>query len=221
MKTGFSKLRAFSSDTNSIAEAPSQGAEQSSSLIGEAIFFEFITSCKATSFPKRASGFLVAFLWFLTETIAICSSVVPYLLIWAFANIAAQCTGNINDPRVTSHKSLLPGLSAFSAPTTSAVSHKPDAIIAKAEATALVPELQRLSMRYEILGCIPSISDIIAELYWSVAQLENKTASISFAEMPHCLNSCMDGSQASSNKEFFEPFEKVEVAHEATATLRI
>src|SRR5918995_1750890 len=165
MKTALLSLRAFSSATNSIADAPSHGAEQSSSLIGGAIFFEFITSCKATSFPKRASGFLVAFLWFLTETIAICSSVVPYFLIWALANIAAQCTGNIKDPRLTSHTSLLPGLSAFSAPTTSTVLHKPDAIIAKAEATALVPELQRLSTRYEILGYIPSISDIIAELY--------------------------------------------------------
>src|ERR671915_1121062 len=152
MKTGFSKLRAFSSDTNSMADEPSHGAEQSSSLIGGAIFFEFITSCKATSFPKRARGFLEAFLWFLTETIAICSSVVPYFLMWAFANIAAQCTGNTKDPLVTSHNSLLPGLSTFSAPTTSTVLHKPDAIIAKAEITAFVPELQRLSIRYEIFG---------------------------------------------------------------------
>src|SRR3712207_3166073 len=165
MKTGLSMLRAFSSDTNSIAEAPSHGAEQSSSFIGEAIFFEFITSSRATSFPKSARGFLVAFLWFLTETIAICSSVVPYFLMWALANIAAQCTGNINDPRVTSHNSLLPGLSSFSAPITSTELHKPDAIRAKAEATALVPELQRLSILYEILGRIPSISDIMEELY--------------------------------------------------------
>jgi hypothetical protein len=130
-----------------MADEPSHGAEQSRSLIGGAIFFEFITSCKATSFPKRARGFLLAFLWFLIETIAICSSVVPYFLMWALANIAAQCTGNINDPRVTSHKSLLPGLSTFSAPTTSTELHKPDAIIAKAEITAFVPELQRLSIR--------------------------------------------------------------------------
>src|SRR5215207_1429734 len=221
MKTGLSRLRALCSDTNSIADAPSHGAEQSSSLIGEAIFFEFITSCKATSFPKRARGFLVAFLWFLTETIAICCSVVPYLLMWAFANIAAQCTGNIKAPRVTSHNSLLPGLSTFSAPTTSTVLHKPDAINAKAEATVLVPELQRLSMRCEILGCIPSISDIIAELYWSVAHVENKTASISFAEMPLSLISCTEGSQASSNKDIFEPLVNVEVAHADTATLCI
>src|SRR5918912_3602399 len=102
MKTGFSKLRAFSSDTNSMADEPSHGAEQSRSLIGGAIFFEFITSCKATSFLKRARGFLVAFLWFLTETKAICSSVVPYFFIWALANIAAQCIGNMKDPLVTS-----------------------------------------------------------------------------------------------------------------------
>jgi hypothetical protein len=127
----------------------------------------------------------------------------------------------MNDPLVTSHKSLLPGLSAFSAPITSAVSHKPDAIIAKAEATALVPELQRLSMRCEILGFIPSISDSIAELYWSVAHVENKTASISLAEIPLSLISCTEGSQASSNKDVFEPFVNVEVAHEEIATLRI
>jgi hypothetical protein len=68
---------------------------------------------------------------------------------------------------------------------------------------------------------MPSISDIIAELYWSVAQLENKTASISFADMPLCLNNCMEGSQASSNKDSFEPLVNVDVAHEHTATLRI
>jgi hypothetical protein len=127
----------------------------------------------------------------------------------------------MKDPLVTSHNNLLPGLSAFSAPTTSTVLHKPDAIIAKAEATAFVPELHRLSTRYEILGCIPSISDIIAELYWSVAQLENKTASISFVVIPLCLNNCMEGSQASSNKDIFEPLVNVDVAHEHTATLRI
>jgi hypothetical protein len=140
---------------------------------------------------------------------------------WAFANMAAQCTGNIKDPLVTSHNSLLPGLSTFSEPTTSTVSHKPDAIIAKAEATALVPELHRLSIRYEILGCMPSISDIIADVYWSVAQLENSTASICFAEMPLSLINCMQGSQAKSNKDIFDPLLNFEDAHEDTATLRI
>jgi hypothetical protein len=84
-----------------------------------------------------------------------------------------------------------------------------------------VPELQRLSMRCEILGFIPSISDSIAELYWSVAHVENKTASISLAEIPLSLISCTEGSQASSNKDVFEPFVNVEVAHEEIATLRI
>jgi hypothetical protein len=140
---------------------------------------------------------------------------------WALANIAAQWTGSIKDPLVTSHNSLLPGLSTFSEPTTSTVLHKLELIIAKAEATALVPELQRLSMRYEILGCIPSISDIMADAYWSVAQLENKTASISFAEMPLALISCAQGSQASSNKDIFDPLVNLEDAHEDTATLRI
>jgi hypothetical protein len=116
---------------------------------------------------------------------------------------------------------LLPGLSNFSAPTTSTELHRPAAIIAKAEATAFVPELQRLSIRYEIFGRIPSISDIMEELYWSLAQLENKTASISFEEMPLSLISCTEGSQASSNRDIFEPLVNVEVAHEETATLRI
>src|SRR5215208_6110426 len=127
----------------------------------------------------------------------------------------------MNDPLVTSNNNLLPGLSAFSAPMTSAVSHKPDALIGKAETTTLVPALQRLSMRCEILGFIPSISDSIAELYWSVAHVENNTASISLAEMPYSLISCTEGSQASSNKEVLEPFVNVEVAHEEIATLRI
>jgi hypothetical protein len=84
-----------------------------------------------------------------------------------------------------------------------------------------VPELQRLSMRCAILGFIPSISDIIAEVYWSAAHVENKTASISLGEMPFSLMSCTEGSQASSNKDIFEPFLKVDVAHEEIATLRI
>jgi hypothetical protein len=76
-------------------------------------------------------------------------------------------------------------------------------------------------MRCEILGFIPSISDNIAELYWSVAHVENKTASISLAEIRFSLISCTEGSQARSNKDVFEPFVNVEVAHEEIATLRI
>jgi hypothetical protein len=76
-------------------------------------------------------------------------------------------------------------------------------------------------MRCEILGLIPSISDIIAEVYWSAAHVENKTASISLGEMPFSLISRIEGSQASSNKDIFELFLNVDVAHEQTATLRI
>jgi len=68
---------------------------------------------------------------------------------------------------------------------------------------------------------MPSISDIIAELYWSFEQLENKTASISFAEISLCLNNCTEGSQASSYKVILEPFVNVDVAQEDTATFRI
>jgi hypothetical protein len=116
---------------------------------------------------------------------------------------------------------LLPGLSTFSAPTTNTELQRPAAIIAKAEATAFVPELQRLSIRYEIFGRIPSISDIMEELYWSVAQLENKTASISLEEIPLSLISRTEGSQASSNRDIFESLVNAELAHEDTATLRI
>jgi hypothetical protein len=99
------------------------------------------------------------------------------------------------------------------------VSHSSDEIIENAEATAFVPELQRLSILWETFGCMPSISDIIAELYWSVAQLENKTASISFPEMPFFRIS-EQGSHASSSSGIFESLANFEVAHEEIATLR-
>src|SRR5574341_1853316 len=126
--TGFSVFLAFFSESRSTADAPSQGAEQSSSFTGSAILFEFITSCRLTGLRKRAPGFLAAFLWFLTDTCAICSSVVLYFLMCALANIDAQCTGKLKEPRVTSQTSLLPSLAAFSAPTTRAESHSPDAM---------------------------------------------------------------------------------------------
>jgi len=115
----------------------------------------------------------------------------------------------------------LPGLSDISAPITSAELHKPEAINANAEETAFVPELQRLSMRKETLGRIPSISEMIVELYWSDAQLEKKRASISFEEMLFSLISCMAGSQANSNKDIADSLVKADVAHEEIATLRI
>jgi hypothetical protein len=99
--------------------------------------------------------------------------------------------------------------------------HKPEAINANAEATALVPELHRLSMRKETLGRIPSISEIIVELYWSDAQLEKKRASISFGEMLLSLINREAGSQANSNKDIADALVKAEVAHEDIATLLI
>jgi hypothetical protein len=95
----------------------------------------------------------------------------------------------------------------------------PDAIIENAEAMAFVPELQRLSILWETFGRMPSISDIIVELYWSVAQLENKTASISFLEMPF-FKIFAHGSHASSSRGTLESFANFEVAHEEIATLR-
>jgi hypothetical protein len=54
---------------------------------------------------------------------------------------------------------------AFSAPITKTESQRPDDIEQKAETTAFVPELQRLSIRYEIFGLIPRYSHSILELY--------------------------------------------------------
>jgi hypothetical protein len=67
-------------------------------------------------------------MWFITEIIAICSSVVPYFRIWALANRAAQHTGYVKDPREISQMSLLAGVLAFSAPTTNTESQRPDEI---------------------------------------------------------------------------------------------
>src|SRR5689334_8404128 len=87
---------ALSSEANKTADAPSHKAQQSSNLMGSAIFLEDITSSKVIRLLKSALGFSDAVLRFFTETVAICSSVVPYFLMCAFANIAAQCTGSIN-----------------------------------------------------------------------------------------------------------------------------
>src|SRR6185503_10477725 len=113
--------------------------------------------------------------------------------------MAAQCTGNINDPRVMSHSNLLPVLSAFSAPTTNASSHISDAIREYAFATAFVPELHRLSTRCETLGLSPNISEIIVELYCSVVQLDSKTASRSCLSKSVLCNILAQASQPSSN----------------------
>jgi hypothetical protein len=71
----------------------------------------------------------------------------------------------VNAPRDISHVNLFPGLLAFSAPITKTESQRPDDIEQKAETTAFVPELQRLSTRYEIFGLIPRYSHSILELY--------------------------------------------------------
>jgi hypothetical protein len=119
-----------------------------------------------------------------------------------------------------SHNSLLPGLSAFSAPTTSAESHNPDAMSENAEATAFVPELHRLSILWDTFGFMPSISETMVELYCSVAQLENINASMSFLDTLLSFRISMQGWQASSNSDRFESFSNFEVAHEEIATLR-
>jgi hypothetical protein len=124
----------------------------------------------------------------------------------------------MNDPLVMSQSNLLPGLSAFSAPTTSAVSHNPEAISENADATAFVPELHKLSIRCETFGRIPSISDKIVELYWSVAQLEKRTASI-LSELLFFRISVAD-SLASSNSGMPEFLANFEVDHWEIATLR-
>src|SRR5918911_3010128 len=134
--TGLSILAsfAFSSDNSRTADEPSQGQEQSSNLIGSAILLDCMTSFNVvTPFSvliKRALGFFCALERFLTVIVAICSSVVPYFRICAFANRAAQNTGNVNDPRDTSQLRTLPGLLDFSAPTTNTESQMPEEIYA-------------------------------------------------------------------------------------------
>ena len=64
---------------------------------------------------------------------------------------------------------------------------------------------------------MPSISDIIAELYWSVAQLESRTASIS---LEWFFKISADGSHASSSSGILVSLANFEVAQEEIATLR-
>jgi hypothetical protein len=133
------------------------------------------------------------------------------------ANIDAQCTGKLNEPLVTSHTSLLPSLRAFSAPTTSAESHSPEAMSEYAVEIAFVPELHRLSILCDTLGFTPSISAIMVELYCSVAQVENNSASTS---LPFFFKISMQGSHAMSNIVFSDALVNLEVAAEEIATLR-
>src|SRR5688572_16095056 len=104
----------------------------------------------------------------------------------------------MKDPLVTSQSSLLPVLSAFSAPTTNATSHNPEAIREYAVATALVPELQRLSILCDTFGLIPSISETMVELYCSVVQLDSRVASISLLSTLPSFRILAQGLEASS-----------------------
>jgi hypothetical protein len=134
------------------------------------------------------------------------------------ANIDAQWTGKLKEPRVTSETSRFPSLCAFSAPTTSAESHRPDAMREYAVAIAFVPELQRLSTLCDILGFIPSISEIIVEPYCSVAHVEKSTASTPLS--PWLFKTSMQGSQAMSKIDLSVAFVNFEVAATEIATLR-
>src|SRR5215216_5262520 len=139
---------AFLFEAKSRAEEPVHTNEQSSFFRGFEIIFEFITSSTVIGSLNKAIGFLDEFLRFLTETEAICSSVVPNFLIWERANNDAQWTGRLNEPLVKSHWSFLAeSLVSHSAPITNTQSQSPAAISQKAEIIADVPELQRLSRR--------------------------------------------------------------------------
>jgi hypothetical protein len=65
---------------------------------------------------------------------------------------------------------------------------------------------------------MPSISEIMAALYWSVVQLEKRTASIFF---PEDFRISAHGPHAKSRIGILESFTNCEVAHEEIATLRI
>jgi hypothetical protein len=109
---------------------------------------------------------------------------------------------------------------AFSAPTTSAESQRPEEIYEKAETTAFAPELQRLSILCEIFGFIPSNSHKILELYCSSEHVDNNTASISFLDNLLFFKMSMQGLHANSNIDEFEFFINSAVAYDEIATLR-
>src|SRR5690242_5406347 len=119
---------AFFSDNNKTAEEPSHVYEQSNNFIGSTIFLDCMTSLTDILRLNRAFGFFSACAWFITEMVAISSSVVPYFRIWALAYIAAQHTGKLKDPLEISQTSLFAGHLAFSAPTTNTASQRPDKI---------------------------------------------------------------------------------------------
>src|SRR5919108_1654180 len=157
---------AFIFEAKSRADEPVHTKEQSSFFRGSEIILEFITSSTVTGSLNKAIGFLDEFLRFLTDTKAICSSVVPKFLMWERANNDAQWTGRLNEPLVKSHSSFLAeSLVIHSAPITSTQSCSPDAISQKAEIIADVPELQRLSIRQQFFGFNPNISEMMLEVY--------------------------------------------------------
>jgi hypothetical protein len=117
---------------------------------------------------------------------------------------------------------LLPIVFAFSAPTTKTESQSPDTIYEKAEIMAFVPELQRLSILFEILGFSPSISDIILELYCSFEHEENRTASTSrFDKLLLFFKIWIHGSQAKSNMDESDHFVNFAVSDDTIPTLGI
>src|SRR5689334_9222668 len=127
IQTGISaNFFALFSDTNNTADAPLQMREQSNSLRGSTTFFESITSLTVTRFEKSEFGFFFAFRLLFTQTLASCSSVVPYFRICDLANIAAQYTGKVNAPLDISQSSLRPGVTESSAPTINTHSQRPD-----------------------------------------------------------------------------------------------
>src|SRR3989449_1933712 len=73
---------------------------------GVAIIREPSTWSSVAPLLKWAFGFLAAWVWFFTPTIASCSSVVPYAAMWRWAASAKQ--GGAVSPKAASHSRSTP-----------------------------------------------------------------------------------------------------------------
>jgi hypothetical protein len=118
---------------------------------------------------------LAAWLWFFTLTMAICSSVVPWRAMWAWAASAKH--GGAVRPWAASHSRSTPvpmlrrassavGTFNFSTPRTMTRSARPAAMKAYAYRSPTVPEAHMCSVRAESrLGLMPRASAAIDEMW--------------------------------------------------------
>ena len=133
--------RARVSDARTTAAAPSVIGEHMNRRSGDEIIREPRTWSSVAPLLKCALGFLAAWVWFFTPTIASCSSVVPYSAICRWAANAKQ--GGAVRPNAASHSRSTPvpmlrtassatGWLSFSTPSTMTRSASPAAMNAYA-----------------------------------------------------------------------------------------